>query len=192
MSFDGSWHRHRYFSNQGFAGAIEVKTGKVLDYVLYERVCNKCIRWTEERKEENPEEYSEYWEKHSSECPANFSGISQAMEYSAAIEICILYYQHSLAYTTYVGDGDSSSFKRLEENNPYKGMEVIRKEECLGHTQKRLKKHLKKKTTTKTMPSKPIPASKVERITHLYALVIGKNTTRHSKRPLHTDESFVR
>ena len=50
VSFDGSWHRRGHFSNQGFAGAIEVKTGKVLDYVLYERVCNKCIRWTEERK----------------------------------------------------------------------------------------------------------------------------------------------
>ena len=142
-------------------------------------MCNKCIRWTEERKKENPEEYSEYWEKHSSECPANFSGTSQAMESSAAIEIWGRSVdKHSLAYTTYVGDGDSSSFKRLEQNNPYKGMEVIRKEECLGHTQKRLKKHLKKKTTTKTMPSKPIPASKVERIAHLYALVIGKNRGR--------------
>ena len=139
VSFDGSWHRRGHFSNQGFARAIEVKTGKVLDYVLYERVCNKCIRWTEERGRKND--------------------------------------KHSLAYTTYVGDGDSSSFKRLEQNNPYKGM-VIRKEECLGHTQKRLKKHLKKKTTTKTMPSKPIPASKVERIAHLYALVIDKNRGR--------------
>ena len=80
VSFDGSWHKRGYYSNQGFTGAIEVKSGKVLDYVLYERVCNKCIRWPEERKKENPEEYSEYWEKHSSECPANFSGTSQAME----------------------------------------------------------------------------------------------------------------
>ena len=48
VSFDASWHRRGNFSNRlGFAGAIEVKTGKVLDYVLYERVCNKCIRWTE-------------------------------------------------------------------------------------------------------------------------------------------------
>ena len=123
VSFDESWNRRGNFSNQGFAGAIEVKTGKVLDYVLYERVCNKCIRWTEERKKENPEEYSEYWEKHSSECPANFSGTSQAMESSAAIEIWGRSVdKHSLAYTTYVGDGDSSSFKRLEQNNPYKGI----------------------------------------------------------------------
>ena len=56
VSFDGSWQRRGYFSNQEFAGAIEVKgkVGKVIDYVLYERVCNKCIKWTEERKKENP------------------------------------------------------------------------------------------------------------------------------------------
>ena len=39
VNFDGSWLRRGHFSNQGFAGAIEVKTGKVLDYVLYERMC---------------------------------------------------------------------------------------------------------------------------------------------------------
>ena len=89
--------------------------------------------------ERKPRRIQRNWEKHSSECPANFFGTSQAMESSAAIEIWGRSVdKHSLAYTTYVGDGDSSSFKRLERNNPYKGMEVIRKEECLGHTQKRL------------------------------------------------------
>ena len=39
VSFDGSWHRRGHFSIQGFAGAIEVKTGKFLDYVL----TNACV-----------------------------------------------------------------------------------------------------------------------------------------------------
>ena len=52
-------------------------------------------------------------------------------------------------------------------------MEVTRMEECLGHTRKRLKKHLKKKT-----PSKLIPKSKVEIIGHIYALVTGKYRSR--------------
>ena len=87
VGFDAPWHRRGHYSNQDSAAAIEVNSGKVLDYVLYERECNKCLRWTEERKRDNPEEFSEYWDKHSSECPSNFSGTSQAMESSAALEI---------------------------------------------------------------------------------------------------------
>ena len=73
-----------------------------------------------------------------------------------------------------MGDGGSSSFKRLRESDPYHGMESLRKEECIGHAQKRLKKALRKKTT-KALTSKPISPSKVERIGHLYALVIVQN-----------------
>ena len=58
------------------------------------------------------------------------------MESSATLEIWGRSVdKHRLAYTTYVGDGDSSSFKRLEDNDPYDGHELVRKEECLGHTQ---------------------------------------------------------
>ena len=50
------------------------------------------------------EEFSEYWEKLSSECLANFSGTSQAMESSAALEILSRSVSnHSLSYTSYVG-----------------------------------------------------------------------------------------
>ena len=175
VSFDASWHQRGFYSKQGFAAAIEVNTCKVLDYVLHERVCNKCLRWTEERKKDNPDEYSEYWMKHSAECPANYSGTSQGMESSAALEIWDRSVtKHSLAYTTYVGDGGSSSFKRLRESDPYHGMESLRKEECIGHAQRRLKKALRKKST-KALTSKQISPSKFERIGHLSALVIVQN-----------------
>ena len=179
VSFDASWHQRGHYSNQGFAAAIEVHSGKVLDYVLYDRICSKCLKWSEERKEDNPDEYKAYWDKHASECTANFKGSCQSMESSAALEIWGRSVdKHRLAYTTYVGDGDSSSFKRLEDSNPYDGREIVRKEECLGHTQKRLKKHIKK-PSTKALTSKPIKtATKVERIGHLYALVIVQNRGR--------------
>ena len=100
------------------------------------------------------------------------------MESSAALEIWARSVdKHRLAYTTYVGDGDSSSFKRLGDSDPYNGEEVVRKEECLGHTQKRLKKHLKK-PATKAMTSKSITPTKVDRIGHLYALVVVQNRGR--------------
>ena len=86
VSFDASWHRRGHYSNQGFAAAIEILSGKVLDYVLYERMCNKCIQWTEDLKNHKPEDYSEYWKKHCTECLANYSGSSQYMESAGALE----------------------------------------------------------------------------------------------------------
>ena len=68
----------------------------------------------------------------------------------------------------YIGDGDLSSFKNLLQSDHYDGEVPIRKEECIGHVQKRLKKRLKKKFKGLTS----LPQSKTERITHLYALVI--------------------
>jgi hypothetical protein len=48
-----------------------------------------------------------------------------------------------LHYTTYLGDGDSSSYARVVREKPY-GEEVhIRKEECCGHVKKRMGKRLK-------------------------------------------------
>ena len=111
--------RRGHYSNQGFAAAIEILSGKVLDYVLYERMCNKCIWWTEDLKNDKPEEYSEFWKKHCNECLANYSGSSQSIESAGALEIWGRSLEkHQLAYTTYVGDGDSSSFKRLSESDP--------------------------------------------------------------------------
>ena len=46
----------------------------------------------------------------------------------------------------------------------------MRKEECLGHTQKRLK-GLLKKASTKQLVSKPIGPTKLERVSHLYGAV---------------------
>ena len=175
VSFDGSWHTRGHYSNQGFCAAIEIDTGLVLDYQLYERVCNKCIRWTEEKKAEHTEDYEEFWARHQSECPANFKGSSQSMESAGALEIWARSIsKNQLAYTTYIGDGDSSSFKRLSESNPYDSLKLVRKEECLGHTQKRLKGQLKK-PSTKQLVSKPIGPTKLERVAHFYGLVIVQN-----------------
>ena len=42
-----------------------------------------------------------------------------------------------LRYTTYLGNGDSKSFKDIVESNIYPGHEV-EKHECIGHVQKRV------------------------------------------------------
>ena len=73
--------------------------------------------------------------------------------------------KHQLIYSTSIGDRDSSSFKRQVQSDPYNGSEFIRKEECLGHVQKHLKRYdnyLKKKL------GRAISIEKIERIVQLY------------------------
>ena len=172
VSFDASWHRRGHFSNQGFAAAIDAETGKVLDYSLFDRVCYSCSKWDEERKMQNPDEFAEFWEQHKINCTANYKGSSQAMETSAALDIWKRSIaKHQLVYGTYIGDGDSSSFRNLTKSNPYNGEVVVRKEECLGHAQKRLKKHLLKSSSL----CKGLADGKAKRIAHLYALVVVQN-----------------
>ena len=169
VSFDASWHRRGHYSNQGFAAAIDADSGKVLDYSLYDRVCFSCSKWPETRRSSCPEEFAEYWIMHKDLCTANYQGTSQSMESTGAIEIWRRSIEtHNLAYGTYIGDGDSSSFKNLVQSNPYEGQVSIRKEECIGHVQKRLKKRLMKKAQGLTSLSQ----SKADRIAHLYALVV--------------------
>ena len=52
---------------------------------------------------------------------------------------------------------------RISGLGKYGDFENVRKEECLGHVQKRLKKHLKK--SSQTAPA--VTRSKVERVGHL-------------------------
>ena len=172
VSFDATWHRRGHYSNQGFGAAIDIVSKKVLDYMLYQRVCRKCLKWPAERRASAPEDYAAFWSEHQATCSANFSGTSQGMEGSAAVEIWKRSVErNNLVYSTYVGDGDSSSFTNLQKSDPYQGIEHVRKEECLGHVQKRLKMRLKKKSTV--FPK--ISAGKVERVGQLYALVVAQN-----------------
>ena len=78
---------------------------------------------------------------------------------------------HDLIYGTYTGDGDSSSYKNLVKSDPYNGLANVRKEECLGHVQKRVKKRLRKITKE----GRGLPDAKADRIAHMYALVIVRH-----------------
>ena len=99
------------------------------------------------------------------------------MEGSAAVEIWKRSVErHRLVYSAYVGDGDSSSFMNLVKSDLYQGIETVRKEECLGHVQKRLKKHLKEKSDLFCKLS----VGKIERVVQLYALVVAQNRGKTS------------
>ena len=84
---------------------------------------------------------SEEWkETHAPNCAVNHVGSSGAMERDGAIEIftCSIE-KHNLCYTTYGGDGDSSSYAAVKKATEDKyGDYPLVKEDCVGHVQKRM------------------------------------------------------
>ena len=49
---------------------------------------------------------------------------------------------HNLRYNSYIGDGDSSSCKKVVQSKPYGKTFIINKLKCIGHIQKRLGRRL--------------------------------------------------
>ena len=87
VSFDALGTEEGIILTRGFGAAIDIVSKKVLDYMLYRRVCRNFLNWPKERRDSEPEDFATFWSEHKATCSANFSGSSQSMEGSAAIEI---------------------------------------------------------------------------------------------------------
>ena len=75
-------------------------------------------------------------ESHAASCEINHYDSSEEMEAVAAIEIFGRRIEkRQLKYTTFVGDGDSSSFGGVKDamEKKYSGDYVVQKEECVGN-----------------------------------------------------------
>ena len=106
--------------------------------------CNECnntlVLYEEQWK---PSEYEKWLERHKPNCNRNYTGSSQAMDPEAAQRIWGRSLERNhLVYSVFVGEGDSKAFHYVASLNPYPLVKV-RKEECLMHVAKRLKKNLK-------------------------------------------------
>ena len=176
VSFDSSWKTRGFYSNLGFGSAISATTKNVLDYVLLNRICEKCNRWNEKRIQENPDIYKLWFESHKQNCQKNFSGSSQSMEPEAAKIIWSRSIsKHQLCYSTFIGDGDSKSYQQVVSMDPYP-LVPIHKEECLAHVSKRVKKSLcriKKNTKNKSYVQHKLPKPKAEYIASTFQLLFS-------------------
>ena len=129
-SSDGTWQRRGYSSLNGVVTCIS--KGKVLNYEVLCKVC-QCKYWN---KKKTTAEYEEWKLYH--DCTINHTGSAGSMEATGVIKIFKRSVEtKKLRYTTYLGDGDSNSFKDIVESNIYPGYEV-EKHECIGHVQKRV------------------------------------------------------
>lgn len=137
-AYDGSWHKRGHVSLYGLGCVIDVLIGLIIDYEILSKYCHLCSMVANDLGDDSPE-YSIWYESHkeSSDYSKNYEGSSGAMEVTVAeilwkrsLEEC------KMRYTTLLSDGDSKTFKRLQELDLYSVPLEI--EECINHASKRM------------------------------------------------------
>lgn len=149
VSVDGTWQRRGFSSKNGVVTCVSVAndlTCKVIDVELLTSHCQACAL---AKNRMSDEELKEWMARHQSDCTSNHDGSAGSMEPKGALAIFRRSEEtHGLRYTSFLGDGDSKSFKMVSEAVPpvYNENE-IKKLECVGHIQKRMTNHLMKKVS---------------------------------------------
>jgi len=138
-SLDGSWQRRGYASLNGVVTCIERGNDKCIDVEVKVKDCKSCVYW--EKRKKDPAYL--IW-KNSHICLINHVGSASSMETLGTVAIFNRSVEkHNLRYTTFIGDGDSSAFATVVEEDPYPGI-AVSKGECIGHVQKRVGSNLRK------------------------------------------------
>ena len=141
VTVDGTWQTRGYSSLNGIVVCLAQESGKCIDYEVLTKYCQACKRW--EGRDQTSPQFQEWKASHI--CPVNHQGSSSSMETAGALTIFQRSQDlHSLQYTTYLGDGDSSAFTSIQEASPYGPNVTINKLECVGHVQKRVGSRLRK------------------------------------------------
>lgn len=120
---------------------MDMYSGMVLDY---EVLSNFCAARTTLKKEETFDDWHNT--VHSEKCQVNFQGLSAAMESGGAVRMWQRSKIRGYRYVTFLGDGDSSSYKAVcnmnNGNGPYTSHSVVK--ECVNHILKRIGTQLRK------------------------------------------------
>lgn len=118
ISGDGTWKKRGFSSLFGVSTLIGKYSKKVLDTCVKSSFCAGCNMW-KNKKNSNLLGYEEWLSNHEN-CSINHSGSSEKMEIDAIIE---MFYRsvekHGVKYLTYIGDGDSKTYKGILNANPY-------------------------------------------------------------------------
>lgn len=130
VSCDGTWQKRGQESLFGIEAVIAADSGKVLDYEIQSKSCQNCqahSHW-----DRDTAKYREWKEAHKAICNINFAGSSGSME---AVGSVVLWNRslevHDFRYTIFIGDGDSSSYKKVVASKPYGEDVTITKSDCI-------------------------------------------------------------
>ena len=125
VSVDSSLQRRCYAPLNCFVSAIE----RVIDVMT--KYCRSCKYW-----ESKDARIGNWLSTH--KCPINHKESFRSMVTEGAVRIFNNSIEkNGLQYMNYIGDGDSSAFKKVHESNRYPG-KPVEKLECVGHIQKEL------------------------------------------------------
>lgn len=139
VSLDGTWQKRGHASINGVVTLMSKENGKCIDTYTLSKKCQACHYW--EGKTNKPGYFD--W-KNNHVCNANHDKSSGAMEGAGAVKMFGRSIEkNNLRYTSYIGDGDTSSFNEVVASQPYGADIVIDKKECVGHVQKRMGNRLR-------------------------------------------------
>ena len=134
VSLDGSWQKRGHVSINGVVTVMSKENAKCLDTHVMSKKCKGCDHW-EKRKAQTG--YDDWKMNHV--CQTNHTKSSGAMEAAGAVTMFKRSIEkNKLRYTSYIGDGDTSSFSEVVQSKPYGDDVEIDKKECVGHVQKRM------------------------------------------------------
>lgn len=177
VSGDGTWSKRGFSSLFGAVTLIGKYSNKVLDLVVKSKFCSACNRWNGKK---NTDGYQSWYENHEEECTCNHKGSAGKMEVDGVIEMFARSEElHNVKYATYVGDGDTKTFKSLLETHPYGEELIVKKSECVGHVKKRMGSRLRAATKkTKGVGGKgegKLTLKLIKHLTNYYGLAIMCN-----------------
>jgi len=176
VSGDGSWRKRGFSSLFGITSLIGWFSGQIVDVEVKSKYCKSCEQW---KKKLDTCDYDEWYKTHADVCKANHEGSSGKMEVDAVIE---MFHRskdlHDLKYSSYIGDGDSKTFKGIIDSEPYEDL-VVQKKECISHVQKRMGTRLRNlKKSSKNLGGKgKLSAKLIDELTIYYGLAIRRNPT---------------
>ena len=126
VSVDGTWQKRGYSSMNGVVTLISRENGKCLDTAVLSKYCKGCAMW--KGKKNKPGFLN--WQTNQI-CQANHKKSSGSMEAAGAILMFSRSIKnYGLRYTSYIGDGDTSSFNEVKSSKPYGEEITIEKLEC--------------------------------------------------------------
>ncbi|KYN01367.1 hypothetical protein ALC62_07840 [Cyphomyrmex costatus] len=175
VSGDGSWRKRGFSSLFGFASLIGWYTGKVLDILIKSKYCKECEHW---EKKKDTAEYEEWQSLHENNCHINHSGSAGKMEPDAVVEMFSRSEDaYEVRYAFYIGDGDSKTFKSIQDAKPYDDFPVTKKE-CIGHVQKRMGTRLRNlRKGAKNLGGRgKLTGKLIDELSIYYGLAIRRNT----------------
>lgn len=109
VSGDGTWKRREFSSLFGVSTLVGKYSKKVVDAMIKNSFCQACNLWNK-KKDDNIDEYNEWYKTHEETCSLNHKGSAGKMEIDAVTKMFLKSKKkHRVLYVKYIGDGDSKT-----------------------------------------------------------------------------------